>query len=189
MFTRGLIQASPRLLCFALLMLSCVALFASCGRAGVDLRNENINGIRLLTKRNDALLSKAFGRLTREIGAADERLLEYTTGSYMVYVSLNRHREIVNIGSGAAKANPIKTGKNVGPHSLIQDVIQAYGPDYAKKPYQDFMGSGDGYFIVYTDKTHRIMLQFEVNTGYAPSVGDYKREPEDRVANVELSSY
>lgn len=182
-------RVQRRLVCFMTMILVLVLFFTSCAQDGIDLRKENINGIRLMTKRNDTLLQKAFGRMTHQVGDEKERTLEFTNKSFMVYVDLNQKDEIVNIAVGSDKENRIKTQKNVGPHSFISDVIKAYGNQYVKKTYQDYLGSGAGYFITYTDKTNRIILEFEVNTGYAPLEGRLKRNPADRVANVALSSF
>ncbi|HEX9026524.1 MAG TPA: hypothetical protein VF839_08715 [Clostridium sp.] len=64
---------------------------------------------------------------------------------------------------------------------IFSDVQKAYGDNYFKKTYRDFMGSGDGYIITYVDKEQNISMEFEFSEN-----DPYSDKKEEFLSNITL---
>jgi len=90
-------------------------------------------------------LEEKFGKLTNDnINKNGLRGLEFDNTSYSVYVQMDKDNKVVWISVGYSnKSDNTKftTGRDISSESTFSDVLKAYGDNYAKKTYSDFMGS------------------------------------------------
>ncbi|OOM78586.1 hypothetical protein [Clostridium sp. BL-8] len=111
------------------------------------------------------LLEKEFGKLTRENTYKNEiRGLEFDNLPYYASVQIDKNNQVICIsfGYGDKTSNTkFTTSRGIGSDSTFSDVLKAYGDNYFKKTYSDFMGSGDGYDVTYIDKKQNISIEFE----------------------------
>ncbi|WP_026884963.1 hypothetical protein [Clostridium beijerinckii] len=112
-------------------------------------------------------LEEKFGKLTNDnINKNGLRGLEFDNTSYSVYVQMDKDNKVIWISVGYSnKSDNIKftTGRDISSESTFSDVLNAYGDNYVKKTYSDFMGSGDGYDVTYIDKEQKTSIEFEFN--------------------------
>lgn len=112
-------------------------------------------------------LEEKFGKLTNDnINKKGLRGLEFDNYPYYAYFQIDKDNEVAWISVGYPnKSDDTKfvTSRGIGLESKFSDVLKAYGDNYAKKTYSDFMGSGDGYDVTYIDKEQKTSIEFEFN--------------------------
>lgn len=90
-------------------------------------------------------LEEKFGKLTNDnINKNGLRGLEFDNYPYYAYVQIDKDNEVACISVGYPnKSDDTKfvTSRGIGSESKFSDVLKAYGDNYAKKTYSDFMGS------------------------------------------------
>lgn len=123
-----------------------------------NLIGENINGVYIMEKYDENKIEKAFGELFSKNEDKDYCNYIYPT----VSLKVDKDNNIIGIYSIGADTS-LKTVKEITKGNTIKDVEKAYGSNFLKKKYRDFMGSGDGYTITYVDKNNRIQISFEFN--------------------------
>lgn len=112
------------------------------------------------------------------------RGLEFDNPPYYSYIQADKNNQIIGIYIGYPnKTSNIKftTSRSIGSESTFSDVEKAYGDNYFKKTYRDFMGSGDGYIITYVDKEQNISIEFEFSEG-----NSYSNKKEEFISNITL---
>lgn len=135
--------------------------------SSINLENENLAGIHLLQQADIPLLEKEFGKLTS--GNTFDKWggsLTFDNPPYYTLVQVDKDNHVTKISiacSNRTSNAKFVTSKNVGSRSTISDIEKAYGKEYYKKTYRNFMGSGDGYSITYVDREHDIAIEFEFN--------------------------
>lgn len=129
-----------------------------------NLENESLAGITLMQAADKPALEDALGKFTDEI--ADDKgnkRLFFDNSPYYATVVVNKDNQIVEISVGYPNSSgntKFTTSRSIGSQSTFSDVQAAYGDQYYKKSYRNFMGSGDGRIITYKDKNRQIVLQF-----------------------------
>jgi|GEM_PF-4208809 len=124
----------------------------------INLIEENINGVYIMEKYDASKIEKIFGELFSKNEDKDYCNYIYPT----VSLKVDKDNNIIGIYPIMADTS-LKTIKEITKGNTIEDVEKAYGSNFLKKKYGDFMASGDGYFITYVDKNNRIRLGFEFN--------------------------
>ena len=132
------------------------------------LGNDSLAGIHLMQKADKVILEKELGKLVKDNIDDKGRLLFFDSRPYYVTVRVDKNNEVIGIFVEYTKKisnTKFNTSRNIGPECSFYDVIEAYGSNYYKKTYGDFMGSGDGYFITYVDKKQNTSIEFEFTKG------------------------
>lgn len=150
-----------------------------------NLQNESLAGICLMKQADISLLEKEFGKLTQDNTYENGgRYLEFDNSYYSASVQIDKNNQVIGVYVGYSNkiSNPeFITSRGIGSDSTFSDVQTAYGDNYFKKTYKDFMGSGDGYFITYVDKEQNTSIEFEFNEG-----NPYSDEKEELLHNITL---
>lgn len=128
----------------------------------INLDSENINGISLMSKYDEAAVEKILGKVYTQYEKEDYHMYLYDTTQFSVAVKADEQNDITGIYCSNID-DSLKTSRDIAKGSTFFDIRKAYGDSFIKKSYSDFMGSGDGYFITYADKSRRSQLQFEFN--------------------------
>jgi hypothetical protein len=132
-----------------------------------NLQNGSLAGICLMKQVDMSLLEKELGKLTNDkTYEKGIRGLEFDNPSYYAYIQVDKNNQVIGISIGYSnKTSNTKftTNRGIGSEFTFSDVLKAYGDNYFKKTYRDFMGSGDGYFITYVDKEQNTSIEFEFN--------------------------
>ncbi len=140
-----------------------------------NLQNESLAGICLMKQADISFLEKEFGQLTQDNTYENGgRYLEFDNSYYSACVQIDKNNQVIGIYVGYSNkiSNPeFITSRDIGSDSTFSDVQTAYGDNYFKNTYKDFMGSGDGYFITYVDKEQNTSIEFEFNKGNPYSDG------------------
>jgi hypothetical protein len=131
-----------------------------------DLSPEAVNGIGLTEKVNQATLERVFGTLTSE-GRYEEgiRTFFFEYSAYSVSVSIDESERVTGVSAGFVDPSGPRTSRGIGPGSSLSDVASAYGENYRKESYSNFMGSGNHLVLYYTDREHGIVVRFEFYEG------------------------
>lgn len=127
-----------------------------------DLSSENINGISLMSRYDEAAVEKILGKVYTQYEKENYHMYLYDTPQFSVAVKIDEQNDITGIYCSNID-DSLKTSRETAKGSTFFDIQKAYGDSFIKKSYSDFMGSGDGYFITYADKSRRSQLQFEFN--------------------------
>ncbi|AFS78477.1 hypothetical protein Curi_c14670 [Gottschalkia acidurici 9a] len=123
-----------------------------------NLSKENINGVYLMQKYDAIKIENIFGELFSKSEDKDYSNYIYSP----VSLKVDRDNNIIGIYTVKIDTS-LKTTKGITKGISSEDVEKAYGNNFLKKEYSDFMGSSDGYFITYADKNNKIRLSFEFN--------------------------
>ncbi|NYC01766.1 hypothetical protein BCM20_001721 [Clostridium beijerinckii] len=131
------------------------------------MKDDSLAGVCLMEQVDIQALEEKFGKLTNDnINKNGLRGLEFYNYPYYAYVQIDKDNEVGWISVGYPnKSDNTKfiTSRDIGSESKFSDVLKAYGDNYAKKTYSDFMGSGDGYDVTYIDKEQKTSIEFEFN--------------------------
>ncbi|EGW40759.1 hypothetical protein [Desulfosporosinus sp. OT] len=129
-----------------------------------DLENESLAGINIMQPVDKTYLEKEFGKLSEEITSdKGERSLLFYNEPYYVDVQVDKNNHVVGIRvnySDKTSNTKFNTNRNIGSSSSFSDIQKAYGGNYSKKTWRNFMGSGDGYAMLYIDKVHHVTIEF-----------------------------
>ena len=132
-----------------------------------NLQNGSLAGICLMKQVDISLLEKELGKLTHDNTYENGvRGLEFDNPPYYSYVQIDKNNQVIwmSVGYPNKTSNTkFTTSRGIGSDSTFSDVLKAYGDNYFKKTYSDFMGSGDGCDITYVDKEQNTSIEFEFN--------------------------
>ena len=152
---------------------------------GTNLQNESLVGICLMKQADMSLLEKELGKLTNDkTYEKGIRGLEFDNPPYYAYVQVDKNNQVIGISIGypnKTSNTKFTTSRGIGSESTFSDVLKAYGDNYFKKTYGNFMGSGDGYFITYVDKEQNTSIEFEFNEN-----NPYSDKKEELLHNINL---
>jgi hypothetical protein len=127
-----------------------------------DLTEETIGGMALMDKYDDAAIEKVFGKEYKKVEDESYYTYLYTTQQFIVDLKVDKDNNLISMGIGLID-NSFSTNRGITKGSTLSEVEWAYGTKYLKKRYSDFMGSGEGYFITYVDKSNKSQIIFEFN--------------------------
>lgn len=148
------------------------------------MHDEGLAGVYLMKQADISFLEKKLGKVTTDNTFEGIRCLAFDNPPYYAFVQVDKNNQIKGIGVGYPnKKSNIKfiTSRNIGAESTFSDVLKAYGNNYYKKTYRNFMGSGDGYIITYVDKEQNTSIEFEFNKG-----NFYSDKEEEFLAHITL---
>ncbi len=149
-----------------ILCLASVFFAAGCSvmAGSTDLQNETIAGVRLYQAVDISALEKELGPLTdNQAIEKGGRAITFDNPTKYAYILTDEDNRVVQITVGYPSRTgntKIETGRGIGSLSSFTDVAKAYGSAYSRYTYHDFMGSGDGYFIKYTDWDRHVRMEF-----------------------------
>jgi hypothetical protein len=143
-----------------------------------DLTEETIGGMALMDKYDDAAIEKVFGKEYRKVEDESYYTYLYTTQQFIVDLKVDKDNNLISIGIGLID-NSFSTNRGITKGSTLSEVEWAYGTKYLKKKYSDFIGSGEGYFITYVDKSNKSQIIFEFNI----------QNKQESLKNIRLSKY
>lgn len=127
-----------------------------------NLSGENICGVYLMEKYNENEIEKKFGKVTKQTEEKNYYNYEYATQQFIIFLKVDKDNNIIRIAADLEDAS-LKTSKGIAKGSTFNDVQKSYGSNFLKESYADFMGSGNGYWIIYIDKNNRSKITFEFN--------------------------
>jgi len=144
-----------------------------------NLSEENINGIFLLDTYDEAKIEKILGECKQKVEQKKHDIYIYGTEKFYVDLFVDEKSNIKGIYAVILIKEALQTSKDISKDSTPEDVKKAYGSKFLIKSYNDFMGSGRGYFIKYVDKENEIELQFDFS----------KDEGKAKLKNIRLFKY
>ena len=133
----------------------------------IDLSKENIGGLYLDQKYNLETTKKIFGDLNRVVDSNERnrKVVQFLGKTFVAVIKIDNNNDMV-IGITHNDSNgSINTSKNINSKSSLEDIVEQYGNNYFKRTWKDFMGSGDGYAIIYIDKKNKYKLEFCLSHG------------------------
>lgn len=153
-----------------------------------NLQNDSLVGICLMKQVDIPLFEKELGKLTHDNTYENGiRGLEFDNPPYYAYVQIDKNNQVIGMSVGypnKTSNTKFTTSRGIGSESTLSDVVKAYGNNYFKKTYSDFMGSGDGYDITYIDKEQNTSIEFEFNES-----SPYSDKKEEFLHHITLKKY
>ena len=116
------------------------------------LNEENIGGLQLYDNIDSKEFVKKYGMNTPKL---DNDLFDYYKLSNGLTIATNKNRQIIRIAIDDSPGNSIKTSKNIGIGSSVDEIIKVYGNKYYKR-----MSDIGVSVIGYVDKDRKINLEF-----------------------------
>lgn len=118
------------------------------------LSQENIDGIKIYESIDSKEFVQKYGTNLKRI---DNELFDYYKLSDGLEIATNKQRQIIRVVINTETNSNIKTSKNIGLGSPIDDVIKAYGNNYYKRTEEQMPWSR---VIGYVDHERKVTIEF-----------------------------
>lgn len=117
-----------------------------------NLSEEYIEGLQLYDNIDSKEFIKKYGI---KIQRLENDLFDYYKLSNDLEIAVNKNRQIIRIAIDDTSGNSIKTSKNIGVESSVDEIIKVYGNNYYKR-----MSDIGVSVIGYVDKDRKINIEF-----------------------------
>lgn len=117
-----------------------------------NLSEEHIEGLQLYDNIDSKEFIKKYGI---KIQRLEKDLFDYYKLSNELAIAVNKNRQIIRIAIEDTSGNSIKTSKNIGVGSSVDEIIKVYGNNYYKR-----MSDIGVSVIGYVDKDRKVNIEF-----------------------------